>query len=121
MQTTLAHEHSDEIPGLDLGPYLRGQAGALESLAGRLREFSERVGFYYIENHGVSQDVIDRAFAAAQRFHALPMARKKEIAINEDNVGYMGLNESMQRHSKVEVATKPNYNESFFCMRDRAP
>jgi hypothetical protein len=33
----------------------------------------------------------------------------------------MFVNESIQGHSKVEKAKKPNYNESFFCMRDRTP
>jgi len=111
----------DGIPGLDLGPYRRGEPGALDRLAQALREVSETVGFYYIDNHGVPQQAIDRAFAASKQFHSLPAERKQEIPLNLDNVGYMGLNASMQRHSKVEVARKPNYNESFFVKRDRTP
>jgi len=53
--------------------------------------------------------------------HAMPVERKREIALNEQNIGYMMVNESIQGHSKVEKARKPNYNESFFCMRDRTP
>ena len=111
----------DGIPGLDLGPYLRCEAGALEALAEALRETAENVGFFYIENHGVPQEAIDQAFAASRRFHSLPLAHKMETPINLDNVGYMGVNASMQRHSKVEVARKPNYNASFFVKRDRTP
>jgi isopenicillin N synthase-like dioxygenase len=113
--------HYDGIPGLDLGPYLRGEPGALRPLAEALRETSENVGFFYIDNHGVPQETIDRAFEASRRFHALPVEHKMETPINYDNVGYMGLNASMQRHSKVEVARKPNYNASFFMKRDRTP
>jgi isopenicillin N synthase-like dioxygenase len=65
--------------------------------------------------------VIDRAFAASKRFHALPLERKMEIPLNSDNVGYMPVNASMQRHSKVETARKPNFNASFFCKIDRGP
>ena len=111
----------DGIPGLDLAPYRRGEAGALERLAHALRETAENVGFFYIDNHGVPQETIDRAFAASRRFHALPTERKMEIPLNRDNVGYMPVNASMQRHSKVEVARKPNYNASFFAKRDRRP
>ena len=111
----------DGIPGLDLGPYLRGEKGALEALGEALREISETIGFYFIDNHGIPQSLIDETFSASRRFHEMPLDRKLEIPINDDNVGYMGLNASMQRHSKVEKARKPNYNESFFVKRDRRP
>jgi isopenicillin N synthase-like dioxygenase len=108
------------IPGLDLGPYLRGEPGALDEVAGRLREVCENVGFFYIENHGVPQALIDRAFAASRRVHALPLERKEEVRLNEHHQGYLFTNESTQRHSKVAVNRKPNYNESFFILRERS-
>ena len=121
MGPTVAVEQEHFIPGLDLGPYLRGEKGALDPLTAALRETCEKVGFFYIKNHGIPQDLIDRTFAASKRIHAMPVADKKAIAMNEQNIGYMGVNESIQGHSKVEVARKPNYNESFFFMRDRKP
>ena len=108
------------IPGLDVGPYLRGDAGALDSLANSLRYVCENVGFFYIENHGIPETLINSAFAASERVHAMPVEKKREIKLNEHNIGYMMVNESIQRHSKVEVARKPNYNESFFCIRERS-
>jgi isopenicillin N synthase-like dioxygenase len=109
------------IPNLDVGPYLRGEAGALEPLAAQWRTVCEEVGFFSIENHGIPQELITRTFAASRRFHSLPLERKMEIPLNKDNVGYMPVNASMQRHSKVETARKPNYNASFFCKIDRGP
>ncbi|MCC7425367.1 MAG: isopenicillin N synthase family oxygenase [Alphaproteobacteria bacterium] len=111
----------DEIPGLDLGPYLRGEPGALDALAAKLRQVCENIGFFYIENHGLPQEKIDRAFAASARFHALPLEEKMKLKLDMNNCGYMPVNASMQRHSKVEKARKPNYNASFFVKRDRAP
>lgn len=111
----------DGIPGLNFLPYLNGEPGALEHLAQAFRDVAEEVGFVYIENHGVLQATIDQAFAASRSFHEMPLNKKQEIPLNSDNVGYMGLNMSIQKHSKVEVAKKPNYNESFFCKRDRTP
>ncbi|HZQ60813.1 MAG TPA: 2-oxoglutarate and iron-dependent oxygenase domain-containing protein [Casimicrobiaceae bacterium] len=109
------------IPGLDLGPYSRGEPGALDDLAQKLRWTCENVGFFYIENHGVPESLIERTFAASRRVHAMPVEQKREIRLNEQNIGYLMVNESIQGHSKVEKARKPNYNESFFCMRDRRP
>jgi isopenicillin N synthase-like dioxygenase len=109
------------IPGLDLGPYLAGQPGAIDRLAIQLRETCENVGFFYIDNHGVSQTLIDRTFEQSRRFHALPLEEKLKLRINHDNVGYMPVNSSMQKHSKVEVAKHPNYNASFFSFRERSP
>src|SRR6266542_4479595 len=85
-----------------------------------MREACERVGFFYLAGHGVPQRVIDAAFAAAREFHALPLAEKLRIKLNENNIGYLAVNQSMQRHSTVHRATRPNYNESFFISHDRA-
>ena len=65
------------------------------------------------------QTVIDDAFAASREFHATPLELKRSLKINENNIGYLAVNESMQRHSTVHKATRPNFNESFFISHDR--
>jgi isopenicillin N synthase-like dioxygenase len=109
------------VPVIDYGPYLAGEPGALERLAAQLRHVCENVGFFYALNHGVSQDVIDRGFAASRRFHALPLEDKLKLRLNENNIGYMPMNASVQAASTVHKATKPNQNESFFVSHDRGP
>lgn len=111
----------EQIPGIDLGPYLRGEAGALERTAGQLRHVCENVGFFTICNHGIPQALIDATFAASRRVHALPEAAKREIKLNAHTLGYMFVNESIQKRSTVETARRANYNESFFCGRERSP
>jgi isopenicillin N synthase-like dioxygenase len=110
---------SELIPVVDFGPYFAGEPGALETLAERLRHACENVGFLYAVNHGVPQAVIDRGFAASRRFHALPLEEKLRLSLNENNIGYMPMNASMQAASTVHKATKPNQNESFFISHDR--
>ena len=110
-----------QIPVLDLGPLLRHDAGAEQVLAAALRRACQEVGFFYVTGHGVPQPVIDEAFAQNRRFHALPMERKQEVRINQNNVGYLAMNASIQRHSTVHAATRPNQNESFFVSHDRGP
>lgn len=103
-----------QIPVIDLGPYFAGKAGALEALGAEIRHACETVGFFYIANHGVPQDLIDRTFAQSKRFHALPLDEKLKLRLDEYNIGYLPMNASVQGHSTVHKATKPNQNESFF-------
>src|SRR5437764_9278585 len=108
------------IPVIDVAPAFRDAPG-LEDVAAQVREASERVGFFYLAGHGVPPAVIDAAFAASRELHALPLADKLALKLNQNNIGYRPVNESMQRASTVHKATRPNYNESFFISHDRGP
>ncbi|HWB48025.1 MAG TPA: 2-oxoglutarate and iron-dependent oxygenase domain-containing protein [Stellaceae bacterium] len=110
-----------QIPVIDYGPYFRGEPGALERLVPQVRHACENVGFFYITGHGVPDAVVDAAFAASRRFHALPMDEKLALRLNEWNIGYLPMNASVQGASTVHKATRPNQNESFFISHDRAP
>jgi len=109
------------IPVIDVAPALAGDPDGTEAVARALREACERVGFFYLAGHGVPQATIDAAFAAAREFHALPLEEKLALRLNENNIGYLPVNQSMQRASTVHKATRPNYNESFFISHDRGP
>ncbi len=109
------------IPIIDFGGYLAGDPGALTPLAQQVKHACENVGFFYIAGHGVAPDVVARAFAASRRFHALPLADKLALKLNENNIGYLPMNASVQGASTVHKATKPNQNESFFISHDRGP
>ncbi len=108
----------EEIPVIDLGPYLAGVPGAREKAAAELRHAFEDVGFYFIVNHGVPQSLVDAAFAAAAGFHAQPLEEKLKLKINSHNIGYLPVRGSVTRHSKINEGNKPNLNEAFFAKRD---
>jgi isopenicillin N synthase-like dioxygenase len=112
-------EATRSIPVIDFGSAFRGEPGALEVAAAGVRRACEQVGFFYLAGHGVPQAVIDDAFAASREFHALPLEAKMRLKIDENNIGYLPVNQSMQRASTVHKATRPNYNESFFITHDR--
>ena len=111
----------EEIPVIDLGPYLAGTPSAREQAAAALRHAYEEVGFYFIVNHGVPQSLVDDTFAAAARFHAQPLEEKLKLRINAHNIGYLPVRGSVTRHSKINEGNKPNLNEAFFAKRDLAP
>jgi isopenicillin N synthase-like dioxygenase len=111
----------EEIPILDLGPFRGGEPGAKARLAAQLVHVFENVGFYFIRNHGVAPSLIDGAFAAAERFHDLPLERKLELRLNQYNVGYLPMRGGVTRHSALNENNKPNVNEAFFMARDLPP
>ena len=78
----------------------------------------EDIGFAYIAGHGVSQRVIDGAFAASRAFHASTLAQKRSLAINEWHRGYMGMASSTVVTSSVAQVTRPNLSESLMIMHE---
>ena len=114
-------EATRSIPVIDFAPAFRGEPDGIESVARQVRHASEEVGFFYLAGHGVPEEIIAAAFEAAREFHAMPLPEKERLAINENNIGYLAPNQSMQRASTVHKATRPNFNESFFISHDRDP
>src|SRR5437867_7809073 len=110
-----------QIPVIDLAPVFAGAPGALRRTAAEVADACEKVGFFYAAGHGVREALIDRAFAAARRFHALPLAEKLKLRVNDNNIGYLPVAASVQGASTVHKATRPNQNESFFISHDRGP
>lgn len=127
MPTAQAHPHEAlatasatlTLPILDLGPYRRAEPGALRRLAGALREALEHTGFFFIVNHGIPQTLVDRIFAEAARFHALPLEEKTALQLSPSNTGYLALGSSRSRASTLDGHKKPNLNAAFFMKRDR--
>jgi len=115
-------EATRDIPVIDFSPALGAgnpDPAALEALADQVRRASECVGFFYLGGHGVPAAVVEAAFAASREFHALPREEKMRLSLNENNIGYLPVNQSIQKASTVHKATRPNYNESFFISHDR--
>jgi isopenicillin N synthase-like dioxygenase len=107
------------IPLIDVGPAFRGEPGGLEAVAREVRHACQSIGFFYLAGHGVSPRIVHAAFEASREFHALPLETKLALKLNENNIGYLPVNQSMQRASTVHKATRPNFNESFFISHER--
>jgi isopenicillin N synthase-like dioxygenase len=119
MAVRSVEEATRSIPVIDFAPAFRREPGGLDAVAAEVRRACESVGFFYLTGHRVPQEIIDTAFAASREFHAMPLEDKMRLKINENNIGYLPVNESMQRASTVHKATRPNYNESFFISHER--
>ena len=98
----------ERIPVLDIGPALAGEPGAQTSLAKDVAQACADTGFLVITNHGISQTLIDDAFAAASDFFDLPEQRKLDLKVGDLNIGYLPYGAQIIRTSKINNNTKPN-------------
>lgn len=109
------------IPVLDIGPALAGAPGARQALAERIARSAEDTGFLVLAGHGVDPALPAGCFAAAASFFALPDEVKLALKVGELNIGFLPTGAQVIRTSKIAEVKKPNLNESFYIVRDRAP
>jgi len=116
-------DSTEKIPTLDIGPYLAGKPGAHETVAARLREISSTIGFFYLANHGIPQDLIDRTFAESRRFHALPESEKRDLPYFDHGSfksGYLACAEDDYQRLNINIIkdAKPNLLSKFSVNRE---
>lgn len=87
-----------EIPVIDLSRPDR------EALALELVETAMTVGFFYISGHGVDPVLRQRAFAASERFFALPEVEKARVEVDRNQRGWMAQGKSTLEGSKTHDA-----------------
>jgi isopenicillin N synthase-like dioxygenase len=75
----------DEIPVIDIAPLLHGDATAKAGVVTAIGDACRNIGFFYVVNHGVPEDLIAQVYAQAGRFFAQPTAKKAEIAIEKSS------------------------------------
>src|SRR5262249_16657018 len=118
------HPDSDEeIPTLDISPYLSGRQGGCEAAASQLRDISRRGGFFYLKRHGIPQELIDRVFEEARRFDAMALEIKKKIPFFDTGgfkSGYQPCSEDNYQNRNVNIISnaKPNLVAKFAINRE---
>jgi len=99
------------IPVIDIDP-----ARDSDAVAAEIRQAAIESGFFYIKNHGVDPAVVEAAFAACERFFALPLEAKERIPRTPTTKGYEGME---KQH--LDPGSAPDYKESWNCGWDRGP
>ncbi|KAF9525548.1 2OG-Fe-II oxygenase [Crepidotus variabilis] len=67
------------VPIIDLANIKSADPDIRRKLAGEIRDACMKVGFFYVSNHGISEDLTSGALEAAKEFFALPLEKKMEI------------------------------------------
>ncbi|POF34282.1 isopenicillin N synthase family dioxygenase [Roseibium marinum] len=80
-----------DLPVIDLEPLISGKPGGLEKTAAALGRAARDTGFFYVNNHGIPQSLIDDTFSAARTLFAQPIEAKMPLTKNffKTNRGYV--------------------------------
>lgn len=97
----------DQIPVIDISRI--NTEDGFEKIAHDLVHTAKTVGFFYIKGHGVSPNLIAQAFAASEKFFALPTTDKSSISVDVNQRGWMG-----QGMTRLEGAKTHDAKEVFF-------
>lgn len=107
------HIAIDDIPVIDAGPLASGGSAALHEVGAAMREATERIGFFYVKNHGVPDDLIAEVDRLARRFFAAPHDSKLELIPEDRHRGFLPVGQA-KMYDKARVDLK----ESFIWGRD---
>lgn len=77
------------LPVIDVSALRGTDRTAIRRAADEMGAAAREVGFFYIEKHGISQDLIERAYKAAEEFFGLPDAVKRAYYIG-DSLNHRG-------------------------------
>ena len=96
------------IPVIDMAALYEGHADGARRVARELRHAAETIGFFYVRNHGVPQELIARTDAVARQFFRLPLPEKQKIRVAPWHRGYIKVGEA-----KMAGSAKVDLKESF--------
>jgi len=104
---TVKEIDASAIPIIDVSPLFEWDNG--EKTVGRqLVECVQRIGFFYIKNHGVDQNLIDQLFGQAGTFFKTPLEQKNQIRVKDYHRGFLPIGEATMSGAKNN-----DYKESF--------
>jgi isopenicillin N synthase-like dioxygenase len=110
----------ETIAVIDLKDYIAGDLSSFKRVVEEVKLASEHLGFFFIKNHGVSQNLIDRMFEQTERFHALPIEKKMEVKALTTSIGYLPLGGQTQKsYADLYGESKhPDRSASFYIRRE---
>jgi isopenicillin N synthase-like dioxygenase len=83
-------ETFSEVPLVDIGGIFSDKYEERLRTAQRVAEVCKTVGFMYITNHGIPQELMDAVFDVSRKYHAQPVeVKKQEYIFNSETLsGY---------------------------------
>ena len=80
-----------QIPIIDIKNLYSDVSSEKDQIANDFIEAYSSLGFSYITNHGIDNQIISDVFDASKEFHSLPLREKNKIALNELHRGYIAI------------------------------
>jgi isopenicillin N synthase-like dioxygenase len=105
-----------DIPIVDLAGGTIGIEHVRSRAAQEIHRACRENGFFYVSNHGVAKELIDRQFEMAKRFFDLPIEDKMPLSLrlNRAAVGYEPIGgQKLDSQDTTKAAAPPDLKESF--------
>jgi isopenicillin N synthase-like dioxygenase len=86
------------IPVIDICALLSGNHEGLSEAIKQIENATQRVGFFYISNHGVSLELQTRLETLSRQFFSLPVEEKRKIDMSKGGKawrGYFGVGDEL--------------------------
>ena len=109
---------SHHIPVIDIAAVHSPGSREYDALAREFYRVYSTVGFSYIINHGVPDNLVERVFLASEKFHQLPLEQKMAVELNHLHRGFIPIDTSTDVNSMLADVSHPNQSESFMVMRE---
>ncbi|KAI1501218.1 2OG-Fe(II) oxygenase family oxidoreductase [Biscogniauxia marginata] len=100
----------DDIPVIDLSSLNSTDVHERRKLADLVYDACTEVGFFYIKNHGIPEDMINSVHRVAERFFSLPEEQKMKYYIGNSQKfrGYSPLGAEKATGTEEEAASEEN-------------
>ncbi len=101
-----------QIPIIDLSDALASGDARSHYVAVQLREAAMATGFFYIQNHGISADMLARQFELTRALMGLPLATRQALSASNSKTmrGFMALGAQT-----LDDTANADLNECFYC------
>ena len=119
MTNSSSKESALSIPTIDISA--APDTCAYTKTVEQFKSAYSELGFGMIINHGIDPSWSRALFQASRDFHALPLAQKMSLSLNENHRGYIPIDTSTDVNSTLARVRKPNQSESFMIMREDSP
>ncbi len=96
------------IPVIDLADIGGGDSAVLKRIADDIVHAAENSGFFYVKNHGISDDLITQVYELAGEFFRRPVDEKNQVKVNQNHRGFLSTG-----GAKMSDDAKPDLKESF--------
>lgn len=103
---------ASHLPVIDIGPSLTGDEEGRKRVAAEIGRACRDTGFFYISNHGISEALVDRTFAEANRFFDQPDDEKLKLVKQGGSNGYEPIEaQRLDKDSPGDIKESFNFSE----------
>ncbi|MDZ7956405.1 MAG: 2-oxoglutarate and iron-dependent oxygenase domain-containing protein [Aulosira sp. DedQUE10] len=81
------------IPIIDLAAFSQNNIANRQTVVKDIYQACHKVGFMYLQKHGISPELVKQVFRQSQSFFNLPLTAKQQLAWSDEfsNIGYVGI------------------------------